>query len=68
MFWKKEKPKSEVITKEDELQLIIDLQETKKKYDEMLAELREKQRELKEVSYQARLLLKKMNMEINNES
>ena len=60
MFWNKEKPKSEVITNEDELQLIIDMQETKKQYDELLAELREKHKELKEALYQARLILKEM--------
>lgn len=66
MFWRK-KEGSEVITKADELQLIIDMQQTKKKYEEMLAEVKEKRDELDAAVKQARLLLRDMNLQLNKE-
>ena len=66
MFGRK-KPNSEVITKADELQLIIDMQQTKKKYEEMIAEVKEKRKELDDALKQARLLLRDMNLQIKKE-
>ena len=64
MFGRK-KNNSEVITKADELQLIIDMTATKKKYEEMLEEVKEKRKELDDALKQARLLLRDMNLKIN---
>ena len=64
MFGRK-KNNSEVITKADELQLIIDMTATKKKYEEMLEEVKEKRKELDDALKQARLLLRDMNLQIN---
>ena len=67
MFRRKKAKSEEVITKADELQLIIDMQQTKKKYEEMIAEVKEKRKELDDALKQARLLLRDMNLQINKE-
>ena len=51
---------SEIITKEDELRLIIDMRETKRKYEEALAEMKEKRKELDAALRSARLILKEL--------
>lgn len=65
MFGRK-KINSEIITKADELQLIRDMTATKKKYEEMLEEVKEKRKELDDMVKQAHLLLRDMNLQINN--
>ncbi len=66
MFGRK-KTNSEIITKADELQLIQDMAATKKKYKEMLEEVKEKRKELDDMIKQARLLLRDMNLTLNKE-
>ena len=61
------KTNSEIITKADELQLIRDMTATKKKYEEMLEEVKEKRKELDDMVKQARLLLRDMNLTLNKE-
>jgi len=61
MFGRKKKsPESEIITKADELRLIIDMRETKKKYEEALAEMKVKRKELDEALKNAYLILKEL--------
>lgn len=58
---KDKKRSSEIITRDDELKLIIDMQQTKNRYEELIADLRVKQSELKDALEKAKGILSDMN-------
>lgn len=57
---KKKNKNSEIITRDDELRLIIDMRETKEKYETLLAEMKVKRKELDGALKKAHLLLKEL--------
>ena len=65
MFWKnkKQQTNAEIITDEEELQLILEMKHTKEKYESLLSDLKNEKRELDDALRQVRLLLKDMKQE-----
>lgn len=57
----KRKKEKEVITRQDELDLLVDMQKTKRKYEDMISQIKERRKELDEALKEARLILKEIN-------